>query len=99
MITSATTTQQEYDRRQATLTIARAQLTQSLADVYQIRVSLGLPAQPEKGDNLAEVPPDLDQTFSSVLQARASWRALVLSAPLMGIAMAVPLVKRLAGKP
>ena len=67
LITSATTTQQEYDRRQAALTIARAQVTQSLADVYQIRVSLGLPAQPEKGGDLAEVPPDLDQTFSSVL--------------------------------
>src|SRR5215467_2298541 len=71
LITSATTTQQEYDRRQAALTIARAQVTQSLADVYQIRVSLGLPAEPEKGGNLAEVPPDLDQTFSSVLQAQA----------------------------
>jgi membrane fusion protein (multidrug efflux system) len=82
LITSATTTQQEYDRRQATLTIARAQLTQSLADVYQIRVSLGLPAQPEKGDNLAEVPPDLDQTFSSVLQAQAD---LIQSAAELGV--------------
>ena len=71
LITSATTTRQEYDRREATLAIARAQVTQSLADVYQIRVSLGLPAQPEKGGDLAEVPPDLDQTFSSVLQAEA----------------------------
>jgi membrane fusion protein, multidrug efflux system len=82
LITSATTTQQEYDRRQATLTIARAQLTQSLADVYQIRVSLGLPAQPEKGGDLAEVPPDLDQTFSSVLQAQAD---LIQSAAELGV--------------
>jgi membrane fusion protein, multidrug efflux system len=82
LITSATTTQQEYDRRQAALTIARAQLTQSLADVYQIRVSLGLPAQPEKGEDLAEVPPDLDQTFSSVLQAEAD---LIQSAAELGV--------------
>jgi membrane fusion protein (multidrug efflux system) len=82
LITSATTTQQEYDRRQAALTIARAQVTQSLADVYQIRVSLGLPAQPEKGGDLAQVPPDLDQTFSSVLQAEAD---LIQSAAELGV--------------
>jgi membrane fusion protein, multidrug efflux system len=82
LITSATTTQQEYDRRQAALTIARAQVTQSLADVYQIRVSLGLPAQPEKGEDLADVPPDLDQTFSSVLQAQAD---LIQSAAQLGV--------------
>jgi membrane fusion protein (multidrug efflux system) len=82
LITSATTTQQEYDRRQAALTIARAQVTQSLSDVYQIRVSLGLPAQPEKSGDLAEVPPDLDQTFSSVLQAQAD---LIQSAAQLGV--------------
>jgi len=82
LITSATTTQQEYDRRQAALTIARAQVTQSLADVYQIRVSLGLAAQPEKGGDLAETPPDLDQTFSSVLQAQAD---LIQSAAELGV--------------
>jgi membrane fusion protein, multidrug efflux system len=82
LITSATTTQQDYDRRQAALTIARAQVTQSLADVYQIRVSLGLPAQPEKDGNLAEVPQDLDQTFSSVLQAQAD---LIQSAAELGV--------------
>jgi hypothetical protein len=65
LITSTTISQQEYDRRQATLSVARAQLTQSLADVYQIRVSLGLPAQPEGDRDLGKVPPDLDQTFSS----------------------------------
>jgi membrane fusion protein (multidrug efflux system) len=82
LITSATTTQQEFDRRQAAVTIARAQVTESLADVYQIRVSLGLPAQPEKGGDLAKVPPDLDQTFSSVLQAQAD---LIQSAAELGV--------------
>jgi membrane fusion protein, multidrug efflux system len=82
LIKSETTTQQEYDRREATLTIARAQVTQSLADVYQIRASLGLPAQPEGGGDLGQVPPDLDQTFSSVLQAQAE---LIQSAAELGV--------------
>jgi membrane fusion protein, multidrug efflux system len=60
----------EFDRRQAERSIATAGVTKALAEVYQIRVSLGLPAQPEKGD-LGQVPPDLDETFSSVLQAQS----------------------------
>jgi membrane fusion protein (multidrug efflux system) len=71
----------EYDRRQATLLTARADVVQALADVYQIRASLGLPAQPEGGD-LGQVPPDLDQTFSSVLQAQAD---LIQSAAQLGV--------------
>src|SRR5262245_44559587 len=82
LIGSTTISQQEYDRREATLAIARAQVTQSLADVYQIRVSLGLPAQPEGGGDLGQVPPDLDQTFSSVLQAQAE---LIQSAAELGV--------------
>jgi membrane fusion protein (multidrug efflux system) len=70
-----------YDRRQADLTTAGAQLAQSLAEVRQIRVSLGLPAQPE-GDDLGHVPPDLDETFSSVLQAQAD---LIQSAAQLGV--------------
>jgi len=56
-------------------------MTQALADVHQIRVSLGLPAQPESGD-LGEVPPDLDQTFSSVREAQA---ALIQTAAQLGV--------------
>jgi membrane fusion protein, multidrug efflux system len=82
LIKSETVTQQEYDRREAALAIARAQVTQSMADVYQIRVSLGLPAQPEGGGDLGQVPPDLDQTFSSVLQAQAE---LIQSAAELGV--------------
>jgi len=63
-----TISQQEYDRRQAALSVAQAEVTQAIADVHQIRVSLGLAARPESGD-LGEVPPDLDQTFSSVRDA------------------------------
>ena len=61
----------EYDRRQAALLAARADVVASLADVRQIRASLGLPPQRDEGD-LGQVPPDIDQTFSSVLQAQAA---------------------------
>jgi membrane fusion protein (multidrug efflux system) len=71
-----------YDERQAQLSTATAELTQSLAQVYQIRVSLGLPAQPDGSGDLGQVPPDLDETFSSVLEAQA---ALIQSAAQLGV--------------
>jgi membrane fusion protein (multidrug efflux system) len=71
-----------YDQRQAELTTAGAQLVQTLAEVFQIRVSLGLPAQPDGGGDLGQVPPDLDETFSSVLQAQAE---LIQSAAQLGV--------------
>jgi membrane fusion protein (multidrug efflux system) len=74
------------DQRQAELTTAGAQLAQSLAEVYQIRASLGLPAPSGApsggGDDLGQVPPDLDETFSSVLEAQA---ALIQSAAQLGV--------------
>ncbi len=76
------TPQQVLDERQAELTTAGAELTESLAEVYQIRVSLGLPAQPEGDGDLGQVPADLDETFSSVLEAQA---ALIQSAAQLGV--------------
>jgi membrane fusion protein, multidrug efflux system len=70
-----------YDRRQAALLAARADVVASLADVRQIRASLGLPEQSDEG-NLGQVPPNLDQTFSSVLQAQA---AMIQSAAQLGV--------------
>ncbi len=71
----------EYDRRQAALLAARADVTAALADVRQIRASLGLPPQPD-GEDLGQVPPNLDQTFSSVLQAQAG---VIQSAAQLGV--------------
>jgi membrane fusion protein, multidrug efflux system len=62
LVVSNDTPRSEYDRRKAGLLAARADLVAALADVHQIRASLGLP-QPDGGD-LGQVPPDLDQTFS-----------------------------------
>jgi membrane fusion protein, multidrug efflux system len=81
LLPNATISRQEYDRRQAVLSESQAQVKQATADVHQIRASLGLPAQPESGD-LGEVPPDLDQTFSSVREAQA---ALIQTAAQLGV--------------
>jgi membrane fusion protein (multidrug efflux system) len=75
-------TREEYDTRQAELTSAGAQLVETLAEVHQVRVSLGLPAQPPNGGGLDQVPADLDETFSSVLEAQAE---LIQSAAQLGV--------------
>jgi membrane fusion protein (multidrug efflux system) len=72
----------EFDRRQATLVTARAELVQTLADVNQIRVSLGLKTLPLESKELGQVPPDLDQTFSAVREAQAE---LIQSAAQLGV--------------
>jgi membrane fusion protein (multidrug efflux system) len=71
-----------YDQRQEGLTTANAGVAEALADVYQVRSSLGLPAQPEKGGDLGQVPPGLDESFSAVLQAQAD---LIQSTALLGV--------------
>lgn len=74
--------QQDYDKRQAELTAANAGVTQTLAEIYQVRVSLGLPAHPADGAALDSVPADLDETFSGVLQAQSN---LIQSAAQLGV--------------
>jgi membrane fusion protein (multidrug efflux system) len=82
LVASSFVTREEFDRREAALTVARAEVTQGLDNVNQVRVSLGLPAEPADGKDLAEVPSDLDETFSSILQAQAD---LIQSAAELGV--------------
>jgi membrane fusion protein (multidrug efflux system) len=82
LVVSAAASRELYDQREAALSIAQAGVIQALADVNQIRVFLGLPAQPEDSGDLDQVPPNLDETFSSVLQAQA---ALIQSAAELGV--------------
>jgi membrane fusion protein, multidrug efflux system len=70
LVSSAFETREEYDRRDAAVSVARADVTQAVEDAHQIRVSLGLPAEPENGGDLGNVPSDLDQTFSAVREAQ-----------------------------
>src|SRR5262249_39026060 len=60
LVPKGDTPREVYDQRQAELTTAGAQLAESLAEVRQIRVSLGLPVQADDSADLGQVPPDLD---------------------------------------
>ena len=55
--------QQDIDLRKESFRVAEAQVKQALEQVYQIRVSLGLPREAGEGHDLSEVPADLDQNF------------------------------------
>jgi membrane fusion protein, multidrug efflux system len=81
LVVTNDTPRSEYDRRQAILLSARADVVAARADIRQIRASLGLPPAPDEAD-LGQVPSDLNQTFSSVLQAQAD---LINSAAQLGV--------------
>ena len=66
--TKGNISRQELDKYEESFRVAEADVKQSLEQVYQVRVSLGLPAQPAEGDDLTQVPDGLDQTFSTVRQ-------------------------------
>ncbi len=57
--------------REQQLRAAAASLAQSQEAIAQTRVSLGLTPEPDKGKEVTDVPPDLNQTFSSVRAALA----------------------------
>jgi membrane fusion protein (multidrug efflux system) len=72
----------EYDRRQAVLTTAGAEVTQTRAEIRQVRASLGLPVETDNDQDLGKVPPDLDETFSAILEAQSE---LIQSAAQLGV--------------
>jgi membrane fusion protein (multidrug efflux system) len=80
--TGLAASREQFDQREAALSVARADVTQALADIHQIRVSLGLPATPAGGGDLGQAPADLDQTFSSVREAQAE---LIQTAAELGV--------------
>lgn len=82
LVKSGAVSQEQLDLRKETMLVAQAQVDEALQDVYQVRVGLGLPPKPETGEDLTQVPPDLDQTFSTVRQAQA---ALIQAAAQVGL--------------
>jgi membrane fusion protein (multidrug efflux system) len=66
LLPSHTMSREEYDLREQQVRVAAASLAQAQEAIAQTRVSLGLAPQPEKGKELTDVPPDLNQTFSAV---------------------------------
>ncbi len=73
---------EEYDQKHEALDVAKAQVKQALENIHQARVALGLPAKTTQGTSLGDVPPNLDQTFSSVRQALAD---LLQNAAKLGV--------------
>jgi membrane fusion protein (multidrug efflux system) len=70
LLRSGVTSAQEVDAYREALRVAEAQVEEAQQGVYQVRVGLGLPLEPSAGGDLAQVPPDLDQTFSAVKEAQ-----------------------------
>jgi membrane fusion protein (multidrug efflux system) len=60
---------EDLDVRRQAVKVDRAAVDQALEQIYAIRVGLGLPAHPPEGKDLVDVPPKLEQNFSSVRQA------------------------------
>jgi membrane fusion protein (multidrug efflux system) len=69
LLATKVASKEEFDQKREQLDVANAQVKQALENVYQARAALGLPGQPPEGASLADVPPNLDQTFSSVREA------------------------------
>jgi membrane fusion protein (multidrug efflux system) len=65
---------EELDQRRQAVKVDEAAVDQALQAVYATRVGLGLPAPPDPGHELSEVPSNLNQTFSSVRQALGQLR-------------------------
>jgi membrane fusion protein (multidrug efflux system) len=82
LLKSGVVSQQQYDAYHEKLRVARAQVEEAEQGVYQIRVGLGLPPKPPAGGDLAEVPADLDQTFSAVKEAQGK---LIQAASQLGV--------------
>jgi membrane fusion protein (multidrug efflux system) len=82
LVKSGALAKEDFDARVEALAVAQAEVVESLQDVYQLRAALGLPPKPEGTDDLTQVPPDLDQTFSTVRQAQFS---LLQSASQLGV--------------
>jgi len=82
LVESGAVSKQDFDLRTEALNVAKAGVEEALQGVYQVRVALGLSPKPENGGDLADVPADLDQTFSTVRQAEAS---LIEAAAQLGV--------------
>ncbi len=82
LLETKVSSKEEFDQKRERLDVANAQVKQALETVYQARAALGLPAQPNEGENLTDVPADLDQTFSSV---RVALGQLMQSASQLGV--------------
>lgn len=64
-------TREEFDLRQQQFLVGETSVKQAREEVAQVRVSLGLAAEPENGKSLTDVRPNLNQNYSAVRTALA----------------------------
>jgi membrane fusion protein (multidrug efflux system) len=91
LVATGAVTQQDMDAYTEAMLVAQAQVQEALQAVYEIRVALGLPPTPETGTDLTQVPPELNQNFSSVREAQAK---LIQAASALGIEISFNLTPR-----
>jgi membrane fusion protein (multidrug efflux system) len=85
LLPSGAMSKEEFGHRREDIRVAEAAVNQAREEIFQVRASLGLPAQPQKGSDLTDVPPNLDETFSDVLAAFAE---LVQTMAQLGLPLA-----------
>jgi membrane fusion protein, multidrug efflux system len=71
LLKSDVASRQQFDTATEARRVAQAEVERALQEVYQVRVGLGLPPQPPPGEDLGQVPRDLQQTYSAVKEAQA----------------------------
>jgi membrane fusion protein (multidrug efflux system) len=76
---------EDLDQRQEHFRVAQAAFDQAREEIFQTRVTLGLPPQPDNGKEYSDVPADLEETFSEV---RAALSDLVQTMTQLGYAAA-----------
>jgi len=87
LVQNNTLSREEFDQRTQQNRVAEASVRSAREAVAQNRAALGLTPQPEPGKELADIPPNLNQTFSSVRTALhdAMQTAAQLGIPLMSV--------------
>lgn len=69
LILGRTITREELDDSRQQVQVGEAMVEEAREKVYATRVSLGLPAKPEKDGKLTDVPDDIYENFSTIRQA------------------------------
>jgi membrane fusion protein (multidrug efflux system) len=85
LLPSGGISREEFDHRREDIRVAEAAVNQSRQEVFQVRASLGMPPEPEKGKQLTDVPSDLEETFSDV---RGAFSELVQTMTQLGVPLA-----------
>ncbi|MEZ0295127.1 MAG: efflux RND transporter periplasmic adaptor subunit [Candidatus Methylacidiphilales bacterium] len=82
LYTTKVVSKEELDRKREALDVTTGSVSEAMENILQVRVALGLPPQVAEGQSLADVPADLDQTYSAVREALST---LLRSAADLGI--------------